>query len=55
MLAILGFRDAQGSRSALEQLKNTVLFQVYKNLAMPLFSGGGVNVYSVSTEVAEKS
>lgn len=49
MLIILGFCDAKGSRSALEQLKNTILFQIYKYLAMQLFSGGGVNVYSVRT------
>lgn len=48
MLGILGFCDAKGSGSALEQLKNTSLFQIYQFLAMPLVSGGGVNVYFVN-------
>lgn len=47
VLGILGFCDAKDSRSVLKQVKNTISFQVYKYLAMPMFSGGGVNVYFV--------
>lgn len=47
MLGVLGFCDAKGSRSALEQQKNTIVFQIYKFLTAPLLSGGGVNVYFV--------
>lgn len=47
VLGILGFCDAKDSRSVLKQGKNTISFQIYKYLAMPVFSGGGVNVYFV--------
>ena len=39
MLGIIGFCDAKGSRSALEQLKNTIAFKIPQYLAMSLFSG----------------
>ena len=42
MLGIPGFCGAEGSRSAAEPLKNTILFQIYKYLAMAVSSGGGV-------------